>query len=174
MNSYDKPSIAFHWISAVLVLTLWLVGQIIDWFPKGDPRMLVRSLHIVVGAALGVVLVARIYWRKTRGTQLPAAQTGIAGTAATAAHYLLYGLMAAIVIVGIACVWFRGDTIFGLITVPAFDPANRELRHNAVEFHGLLANILLATAALHAAAALWHHFVRKDQVLTRMWPSLKR
>jgi len=174
MNSYDKRSIAFHWICAALVLALWLVGQIIDWFPKGDPRMLVRSLHIVVGVTLGLVLVARIYWRKTRGTQLPAAQTGVTGAAATGVHYLLYGLMAAIVILGIACVWFRGDTIFGIITVPAFDPANRELRRNAVEFHGLLANILLATAALHAAAALWHHFVRKDQVLARMWPSVKR
>jgi cytochrome b561 len=38
------------------------------------------------------------------------------------------------------------------------------------EVHEWLANGLLAVAALHAAAALWHHFVRRDDVLTRMLP----
>ncbi|MFZ6723284.1 cytochrome b/b6 domain-containing protein [Undibacterium sp. Ji49W] len=56
-------------------------------------------------------------------------------------------------------------------TVPAFDPANKELRHDVVELHGLFANILLALATFHAAAALWHGLVKKDGVLRRMLPN---
>jgi cytochrome b561 len=173
MQNYDKKSIAFHWVSAALVLLLWVIGQTIDWFPKGDPRVMVRSLHITFGASLGIVLFARIYWRRTAGAKLPAADQGIKGKVAIGTHHLLYALMATIVIVGFACVWFRGDSIFGLFKVPAFDPTNRELRKTAVNFHGLLANILLALASLHAGAALWHHFMLKDSVLARMWPALK-
>ncbi|HEY1090070.1 MAG TPA: cytochrome b/b6 domain-containing protein [Burkholderiaceae bacterium] len=45
------------------------------------------------------------------------------------------------------------------------------MRHDAVEWHALAANSLLIVAGLHAAAALWHQFVRKDGVLRRMWPA---
>ncbi|MBC3919200.1 cytochrome b/b6 domain-containing protein [Undibacterium sp. CY18W] len=53
-------------------------------------------------------------------------------------------------------------------SVLAFDLANKDLRHNVVELHGLLVNILLALVAFHATAALWHGLVKKDSVLRRM------
>ncbi|MBI3728668.1 MAG: cytochrome b [Burkholderiales bacterium] len=168
---YDRRTILFHWLSAFLVTGLWVVGQTIDFFPKGTPRMTVRSLHISFGILLGVVLILRLIWRRTSGTRLPAADPGMLGKLAVGIHHLLYLLMVAIVIIGVAAVWIRGDNLFNLYTVPAFDPANKELRHNVVELHGLLANILLALAAFHAAAALWHGLVKKDGVLRRMLPA---
>jgi cytochrome b561 len=104
---------------------------------------------------------------------LPAADAGIKGRAAVAVHYALYLLLLGVVAIGITAVWFRGDTLFGLFTVPAFDPTDRVLRRNAVELHGLLANVLLFTSAFHAAAAVWHHVALKDGVLRRMWPGLR-
>ena len=77
------------------------------------------------------------------------------------------------VVIGGVCVWFRGDNLFNLFKVPAFDPGNRELAHDAVEMHELAANLLLGLALLHGAAAVWHHRVVKDGVLRRMWPSLR-
>jgi cytochrome b561 len=76
--------------------------------------------------------------------------------------------MFATLCLGIFCTWARGDSIFGLFRIPAFDPGNRELRHDAVEWHELAANTLLAVAALHALAALWHQFVRRDGLIDRM------
>jgi cytochrome b561 len=88
-------------------------------------------------------------------------------------HHLLYLLLCTIVVVGLACVWIRGDNLFNVFTVPAFDPGNRELAHSAVELHGWIANTLLVLAGLHGAAALWHHRVLKDGVLRRMWPTAR-
>jgi cytochrome b561 len=72
---------------------------------------------------------------------------------------------------GLAAVWIRGDNLFELFAVPAFDPGNKELRRNAVQLHEWLANGLLAAAALHLFAALWHHWKLKDGLLNRMWPN---
>lgn len=172
-EKYDKRTIALHWISAALIIGLWIVGQCIDFFPRGVARDTVRSLHITFGVLLGAVLVMRLMWRLRGGTKLANAASGYLGSAAVAVHYLLYVLIAAVVVIGAWCVWVRGDTLFHLFTVPAFDPGNKQLRHDAVELHELAANILLAVAALHAAAALWHHWVRKDNVLRRMWPGVR-
>lgn len=171
--TYDRRTIVLHWTSAILVILMWLAGQTIDFFPKGTPRISARSMHICVGVALALLLAVRIAWRIRGGAKLPA-QAGLDAVAARTVHVLLYLLLAAVVIAGFACVWIRGDTIFNLFTVPAFRPGDTALRHSAVDLHGLLANCLLALAGVHALAALWHQFVRKDQLLRRMWPSQKR
>lgn len=171
-DTYDARTIRLHWLTAALVLGLWTLGQCIDFFPRGLPRITARSLHISFGVALALLLLARVFWRLRGGVTL-APTPGLAGRLAVAMHYLLYLLVAAVVMIGIACVWIRGDNLFNLFTVPAFDPSNKALREDAVDLHGLIANVLLFAAGLHAAAALWHHHVLKDGVLRRMWPGLK-
>ena len=170
-SSYDRRTIAFHWMSAFLVLALWLLGQTIDWFPRGTPRVTARSLHIVVGALLVVVVGLRLVWRFRGGTRLLPAESGWVGRAASGVHHVLYLVLIATLVVGMASAWVRGDNLFGLVHIPAFDPGNKALRHEVVEWHETLANGLLVLAAVHAVAALWHHFIRKDGVLRRMVPS---
>jgi cytochrome b561 len=170
--SYDRRTILLHWLSAALVAGLWIVGQCIDFFPKGTPRLTVRSLHITAGVVLAVLLVLRLLWRARGGVKLPPADAGPAGKAAVGVHHLLYLLLAGAVAVGMAAVWIRGDNLFNLYTVPAFVTDNKGLRHDVVELHELFANALLVVAGLHAAAAIWHHRWLKDGVLRRMWPSL--
>jgi cytochrome b561 len=59
---YDRITVLFHWLTAGLVLLLWGLGQGIDLFPRGTPRVAVRSVHILLGAMLGVVLLSRIVY----------------------------------------------------------------------------------------------------------------
>lgn len=167
---YDARSIALHWLTAALVVGLWAMGQTIDFFPKGGPRITARSLHIVFGVALALVLAWRIGWRLSGGVRLPPAGAGRLDALASFVHRALYLLLIATVLLGIANVWVRGDTIFGLLKIPAFDTANPGLRETVEDWHGLSANILLALAAAHAAAGLFHHLVLKDGVLRRMLP----
>ena len=167
---YDRRQIALHWLTAVLVVGLWLLGQTIDWFPKGSPRAIARSSHIALGVALAFVLIRRIWWRLSGGEHLAAAGDGALDRIATLAHKALYLLLVGTVLLGIANVWVRGDTLFLLLKIPAFDPGNRALREFVEELHSWSANILLIVAGLHAAAALLHHFVFKDDVLRRMLP----
>ena len=173
---YDARTIALHWGRAAFVLTLWTIGQCIDFFPKGIPRMGARSTHITIGVLLAALLVANVAWRLRGGVKLPPSDPGILGLRqmAIGVHFLLYALLMTVVVSGAICVWVRGDTLFNVFTVPAFDPNNKELAHEAVDLHGLVANTLLAVAGLHAAAAVFHHRVLRDGVLRRMWPSLSQ
>ena len=64
---YDGVSILLHWITAALVVTLWTLGQSIDFFAKGAPRIDARSTHFLLGATLAVVLIIRMAWRASAG-----------------------------------------------------------------------------------------------------------
>ena len=170
---YDLPTIWFHWAVALLVLVQWIIAQVIDWFPQGAPRIDARSVHISLGLCVGVVLAARIFWRATRGRVLPPTDSGVLQFLAKSVHYELYALLIAVVLVGVFLVYVRGDSYFGLFTVPAFDPGNKMLRKNVAELHGTMTTIILVLAGLHASAALIHHYLRHDGVLRRMLPGAK-
>jgi cytochrome b561 len=172
--TYDLKTRTLHWLSAALVLALWLAGEFLDVFPKGTPRITVRSLHISFGLILGLLLAYRIWWRNHGGIQLPAPEGFQYARQAHLAHQVLYGVIALMVITGIALVWIRGDNLFNMLTVPAFDPGNKELRHNAKEVHGWIANGLLLGALAHALMALWHQRVLKDGLILRMLPARTR
>ena len=169
---YDRKTIFLHWASALLVVLLWGIAQVIDFFPSGPMRVNVRSLHIALGVTLAVVVALRVVWRLREGRQLPSFETGLMGLAAHAAHYALYALLIAEVTLGLANTWVRGDSIFNLFAVPAFDPGNKALRRQVGDLHELVANLILIVAGVHAAAALFHHYVRHDGVLRRMLPNL--
>lgn len=169
---YDRRTIVLHWITAALVVALWVLGQTIDWFPKGTPRVFARSTHISLGVALALVLVARISWRLGgRAIHLPPAGSEWLDKVATVAHWLLYGLLITTVALGTTNAWVRGDTIFNLYKIQSFDPNNKALTKSVEEWHALAANTLLVVAIFHAAAGLLHHFVWNDGVLRRMVPA---
>ncbi len=168
--NYDRPTIWFHWMIAVLVLLQWGLAQIIDLFPQGLPRIEARSVHISVGLLIAVLLAARIFWRATKGRVLPPANKGALQTLTKSVHAVLYALLIAMVLVGIFLVYVRGDSFFGLLTIPAFDPGNKALRDAVTELHETIATVILIVAGLHASAALVHHYVLRDGVLRRMWP----
>ena len=146
----------------------------IDWFPNGPARVNMRSVHILLGAVLAIVLVRRIVWRGLAGVRLPSVGDPVLARIATVVHLLLYVLLVAQVLLGVANVWVRGDSIFNLFTVPSFAPGDRALRRQINGYHDFVANTILVVAGLHALAALAHHYYWKDEVLRRMWPARTR
>ena len=167
---HDPTTITFHWISAALVAVLWTIGQTVDFAPKGPLRIDYRSVHIVLGVSLGIVLIARLVWRLTRRETLPPIDRGLLLAIARFTHWLLYALLIVAVGLGLANVWVRGDVIFNLFQVPAYDPGNRALMHLIGGWHALAANAVLIVAGVHAAAALFHHYILRDATLRRMLP----
>ena len=168
--TYDRLSIGLHWLTAALVVVLWTLGQTIDFFPKGAPKMDARSVHITLGATLALVLLVRIPWRLSAGRRLPLANSGPLGITAKLVHYGLYLLVAATVVLGVLNAWQRGDTLFNLYTIPKLVPGDVALRRTLQGLHGDFADVVLIVAGLHAAAALTHHYLLRDGVLRRMLP----
>ena len=166
---YDRLTVLLHWLVAALVALQWLGAQTIDWFPSGWQRIDARSAHITSGLILLLLVAARVVWRATRGRRLPPADRPALHAVAKATHWTLYALLAGTLALGLMNVWVRGDVIWNLFTVPAYDPANRTLRHQVGDLHGLAANLILILAGIHAGAALVHRLVWRDGVLGRMW-----
>jgi len=165
---YDGFTIVLHWTTAALVVLLWLGAQIIDVFPSGAPRIGARSFHIGLGVMLAGVLVIRLLWRLTFGRGLVPGDPGLLGLVAKWTHWLLYVLLAVVVLGGLLNVWVRGDSFFGLFTVPALSSGDRWLRRLVGGVHELAANAILLVAGLHTLAALVHHFILRDTTLQRM------
>ena len=173
LTRYDPRTIALHWATAGLVIALWLLAQVIDWFPAGPARIDCRSVHIVLGIILAIVLVRLIVWRRLAGNHLPSAGPPALARLASIVQVLLYVLLVVEVLLGLANVWVRGDSIFNLFAIPSFAPGDRALRRQINGYHQVVANTILVLAGFHAMAALLHHYYWKDEVLRRMWPSRK-
>ena len=165
---YDGRTMFFHWATAVLVVAQWLGAQTINWFPVGPLRVDARSVHITFGVVLAVLLAARVVWRLTEGRRLPLADKGPLNILAKGTHWSLYALLGIMLLLGLFLVWARGDNIFNLFSVPAYEPGNRALAHQVQELHGTVGWIILALAGVHASAALFHRYVWHDGVLGRM------
>lgn len=166
---HDPTTIWLHWATACLVGVLWIIGQTMN-FPPREWRSDYRSLHILLGCVLGLIVLARLLWRLTRRETLPPIDRGLLLAVARLTHWALYVLLIGTIALGIGTAWTRGDTVFGLVTLPAYDPGNRALIRGIHGWHALAANAVLIVAGIHAAAALFHHYILRDATLRRMLP----
>jgi cytochrome b561 len=171
--AYDPRSVRLHWGVALLIAFQWLGGRNIDIFPAGPLRIDWRSAHIAVGLAVLALIIWRLVWKLTRASRPEPAGPRAARVAALAVHWSLYALAFAVLILGVALEWVRGDSIFNLFKIPALDPSHKEWRRQAGDIHGLFANLVLSLACLHALAAVIHAAVWRDGVLGRMIPALR-
>jgi cytochrome b561 len=127
------------------------------------------DLHKSFGILLALLLLSRLVAIRLFGK--PAASgAGWQQKAAGIAHALMYALLLAIMVSGylISTADNRGIIVFGLTEVPGFGEFFPEQADIAGTVHWYLALTLLALVVLHAGAALKHHFVDKDNTLTRM------
>ena len=174
-TGYDSVAIALHWTTALLVVVNFALAEIWDLFAKPTAHFL-QATHMSLGALLGLVIVARLAWRLIRGHQVEPLETGWMRLASKATHYSLYLLLIVEVALGFLVQWTKGRALsfFGLGIPSPLAAWPRPARHQALELHNWVAWAIVVIAALHAAAALYHHYVLKDRVLERMLPPRMR
>ncbi len=168
---YDRGAIAFHWSMAALVVIVGVLGLLHDSWPKGTQSFWI-NIHALCGLALWVLLMARFWWRSTHSPPpLPAEAGALARALARPVHLLMYALLFVTPILGIVTFTWHGRVFdFGLFQVDFGVRKNRAIFHPTEDLHGYLAYTLFTIAGLHALAALWHQLVRRDRMLSRMWP----
>lgn len=164
-----------HWCCAALVAVAATSALARELTETSQWRILLMDTHRQVGLlvllGLGIRLTLRL-------------RVGLANTtahlprplrlAAHAAHLLLYGLLLAIPLLGWALSNAHGLTVhlFAVLPLPALTGADADLADTLSDWHVLACWVLLAAVAAHVAAALWHHLVRRDQVLVAMLPAV--
>ena len=173
-TTYDGVAIALHWATAVLVFANFLLAQTWDWFAK-PTKGLMEDAHMSFGVLLAGVIVARIIWRWLPGHQVTSIEAGWVRLLSKGTHYVLYLLLIAEAGLGFAFRWGAGRPMafFGTGIPPLIGEMARPLRRQLREFHEWIGWAIIVLALLHAAAALYHHYVLKDRVLRRMLPATR-
>jgi cytochrome b561 len=168
---YTLTARVLHWVTAVLVLAMIPVGIIIGNEWGGPAQEFLYNLHKSIGVTLIPIVLLRLIWRLTHPPPpLPADVPDIQKIAAHATHWALYGLLLVQPIVGyiMTSAYPAPVPFFGLFNLPPIWPEDRALSERLVTVHLTIGLAIAGIAALHIAAALFHHFVRRDEVLMRM------
>ncbi|WNJ93509.1 cytochrome b [Bosea sp. 685] len=167
---YDSVARMLHWLMACLILAVFLLGLLVDTFPKTWEHGIVET-HKVLGVGILLLVAVRFAWRLVHRPPASEHVSPLLDRAAWLGHYGLYALMLAVPVIGLVYTALRGQGIdFGLFSIPPIMERNRELGRTVREVHELAAFALIGLASIHALLALWHHFIRKDTTLLRMLP----
>ena len=162
-----------HWLMAVMIVLAYLAIEQRGLFERGSPeRFAMMQSHFWLG--IGVFLLAwlRIAQRLKHGApritpRLPAWQAGLSHLF----HFALYAFFIVMPILGMMTAWTDGKTLFIPFTdtaLPALMAENEALAHRLEDLHHDIGEAFYWVIGLHVLAALYHHFVRKDDTLTRM------
>ena len=167
-----------HWASAVVLMFVLALAFTHELPESGETSRLLLGWHQRLGLFIGVLLVLRLLARALErdGTQSAELPVGLR-MSATLSHALLYLLLAALPLIGWTMVSARGRDVSlvpGGRALPHLVATDTDFADTLQTWHERGAWVLICVIALHALAALWHHHVRGDDVLTRMWPSLSR
>jgi cytochrome b561 len=174
---YDRVMRGIHWLTLGLIIgvfgTAWTAhsGLAGDWY---QPMM---QLHRSLGLSIEALTLARLTWRAR--SQLPALPVDLhplQKLAARANEAMLYLLLLVQPLLGLLQTGARGQQVdlFFLFRLPPIIGSDRPLARQLHDLHALTAKALLVLIGLHAGAALFHHFIRRDDVLNAMLPSRLR
>ena len=171
MVSYTRTAKAFHWIMAIMIGGLLVLGLYMQDLPLSPQKLALYSWHKWFGVTVFVLLWFRLAWRLSHPPpDLSDSLSPRLRLAAHVGHASLYLLMFLIPLSGWLMSSAKGfQTVwFGLVPIPDLIGKSRALGDLLQQVHKVLNIILMLTLAGHILAALWHHFVLKDDTLRRM------
>jgi cytochrome b561 len=172
-SRYTWQAIALHWLLAVLIIGMLLLGFSLEDIPRNTPA---RGFYVNLHKSFGVLVLAlallRLAWRAThKAPPLPAGTPRWQVLAAGWSHRLLYVLMLTQALSGYLASSFGkyGVKFFG-IPLPQWAWESKAVQSFFGSIHGVVAVALAVLVAVHVAAALKHLLVDRDGVFQRMWP----
>ena len=178
-RGYTRPAIALHWLIALLVVGGFSLGLYMSDLPVSPQKLRYFSWHKWSGITVLALTFVRLAWRLTHPA--PAPVPGLPRwqeQAARTIHRVLYVLLFAIPLTGWMYSSASGYPVvyFGIkaLQLPDLVAKDKALADLLKAVHQSLNWTLLVLVAIHAAAALKHHFVDRDETLRRMLPLLRR
>lgn len=174
---FSAVAIALHWLMALAIITVWLIGIYMVGMQGISPlKLKLFNWHKWLGVCILTLAVIRLLWRLTHpAPALPASMPRWEQWAAKASHHSLYLLMFLIPLSGYGYSLASGYPIvlFGVLPLPVLFAKTPEWVPILKAVHIWLAYLLAVVVVTHALAALKHHVMDKDQVLRQMLPRWK-
>ena len=157
----------FHWISAILLLITWTMIFLYD---NLDSKLYI-GLHKAFGVSLLFWMIARvinrIFSKAPPAVVMPKWQMLLSQLS----HFALYALLIAMPIAGLLMSLYGGRPvdIFGIFQIPVFVTPDRGLARLFNDWHtDIIWPMIIAFTVLHIGAALYHQFVKKDNLIARI------
>ncbi|RLJ65219.1 cytochrome b [Sulfurisoma sediminicola] len=176
-SSYTRTAILLHWLVAIALVGAFSVGLYMHELPLSPWKLKIYSWHKWAGVTIFLLVLARLAWRAThRPPAAPAGMPAWQDKAAQAVHLLLYALMVAIPLSGWLMSSAKGfqTVYFGVLPLPDLLQKDAALGETLQRIHMLLNFTMAALVAGHAGAAVKHHLIDRDDVLSRMLPFLRK
>lgn len=176
-DKFARAQIALHWLTFLLVVTAYATIELRGFAQRGSWQGYAMIItHFSAGATILVLMLVRLFLRTLHRTPPitpapPRWQTGLAHLT----HTLLYALFITLPILGLTSRYLKGREwwLFG-ISMPVAPEPDFDMADMLIGWHETLAPLGYWLIGLHAAAALFHHYLLKDNTLLRMMPARRR
>lgn len=167
--SYNLPSKLIHWLSALVIIGLLVVGMVMEEMPRGPEKWQLLDLHKSFGLIALVLMLIRIPLRMNNPVAALPGTSRADVIKAKAVQGLLYLCLLIMPLSGIFLSQTGGHTValFGA-ELPLLFAENHDLHEAGEALHGITAWALMILLLAHIGAALFHHFKLKDDTLKRM------
>lgn len=172
-SRYGSISIGIHWLMFLLFIAVYATIELRQLFEKGsDPREMLKTWHFMLGMLIFVLTALRLAARLTGPTpDIQPEPPSWLQISAQLMHLSLYLLMIVMPLTGWLLLSATGKPVpfFGL-ELPVLIGENKDLAKSLKEVHEFVGTVGYYLIGLHAAAALYHHYIKHDNTLTRMLP----
>lgn len=173
-DRYGALSIGLHWFMLFLLAAVYACIELREFFPKGsEPREALKTWHTMLGLSVFLLVWLRLAVRMTGPVpRIEPEPPTWQKVSARLTHFALYVLMIAMPLGGWLILSAAGKTIlfFGL-QLPALIGENETLAKLIEEIHEAGGTVGYFLIGFHAAAALFHHYIVRDNTLRRMLPN---
>ena len=170
---YGAVAQFFHWATAILVLVAFVYS------PGGSEQRVYslaqdfdRQLHETLGMGVFGIVLIRSAWRAFDAAPDDPPMAPWMRLSSRVVHAMLYVLLLAVPLTAISGAWLEGHplTLLANVRIGPLLAEAHDVGGAIASIHTWLGDTLLWVAGLHAAAALYHHFILRDGVLRSMLP----
>lgn len=173
---YRWPLIGLHWLTLLLIIAAYVLASILEDMALSPLKLQLYSWHKWIGITVLVLVPLRAALRFADRLDHRQELSVLEARMSAIVHGLLYLLMVVMPVFG----WLHSSAAgfpvvwFGIVPLPDLVSKDKILAAVFKELHEGAVNLLVILIALHAVAALYHHYFRRDGVLARMVPWLRR
>ena len=169
---YDRMLVLLHWVLAMGLFYQLGLGLWMEDIPKDPPGVRAEwfNLHKSIGICLGFLILWRLGWRVTHSVPAPPiGNTEFQNKLSQSAHRFLYVCMVVLPLSGFMGSSFSAYPVkfFGLPLPKLWEPSP-EGKELFSTIHEVTAFLMMIVIILHISAAVWHQWVKRDGLLSRM------